>query len=121
MKRLLLTSALCAIALPAVAGSLTISITSTPITGSKSFTISDADATKFMAWAQSAYPTRPNPAYDPLCVSACAPATLPNNAAQALGAWADGVAAGTTANVQNYHQGLAVDTAKAGVGPISIK
>lgn len=122
MKAILTALALLT-ATPLYAGSLTISIASTPITGSKAYVISDADATKLLAFVQAAYPTRANPAFVPSCVApaVCAPATLPNNAAQSLAAWADGIVAGTTANVQSYQRGIAHDAAVAGIAPIDIK
>lgn len=121
MRKLFLASVIVLAAIPAYAGSLAIILTSGPLTGTVTATISDADATKFVAYAQASYPTRPNPAFDPACTQACAPATLPNNAAQALSAWASGIFAGTVANVQSYQQSVATKAASDGVAPISIK
>lgn len=108
----------------AEAGSLTIGLASTPLTGSKTYTISDADATKLIAYVQGAYPTRANPAYDPSCnpvPGPCAAATLANTAAQSLAAWADGIVAGTVANVQNAQKASAADTATKAVTPVTIQ
>lgn len=48
--------------------------------GAQSFstTITAQNAARALAWATAAYPTIPNPAYDPACTQSCAPATLPN-------------------------------------------
>ena len=69
----------------AKAGSLTISVTSASpaFSGSKTYTIPDADMAKFYAFVQGAYPS----------------ASL----AQSILAWANGIVAGTVANVQNFN------------------
>lgn len=131
MKRLMLAVALGAcLTGQSLAGSLAITLTSGPLTGTATYTISDADAAKFIAYVQGAYPTRPNPAYDPACVAkpdAVPPVvcdtrqTLNNNAAQSLKAWADGFVAGTAANVRNASQAAAAKTASDAVAPIDIR
>lgn len=129
MKRLYITLALSMFTVPALAGSLTIGLTSGPITGTATYAISDADAAKLLAFVRDAYPTRPNPAFDPACVSnpsatppvTCPAATLTNNAAQSLKAWADGIVAGTTANVQNFQRAGARKTAEDAIAPIDVK
>lgn len=89
---------------------LTISLASTPLTGSKAFTLSDADASRFIAWAQAAYP-------GPNDVNGSPTVLTPG---QALVAWASGIAAGTVANVTSYGKNAAAATAVAGVAPVSI-
>lgn len=47
-----------------------------------STTITAPNAARLQAWALAAYPTIPNPAFDPACIvppaSSCPPLTLPN-------------------------------------------
>lgn len=130
MKRLFLAAALAALPGLALAGSLSINLTSTPLTGTATYTVSDADATKLIAYVQAAYPDRANPAFDPACVVnpnavppvlSCPAARLNNNAAQSLKAWADGIVAGTIANVQSAQRATATKTASDAVTPIDIK
>ena len=80
----------------AKAGSLTISVTSASpaFSGSKTYTIPDADMAKFYAYVQGAYACVPvAPA------TTCTPFTL----GQSILAWANGIVAGTVANVQNFN------------------
>src|SRR5665213_1858758 len=77
MKHLLLAAILAATVHPALAVPVTFTV------GGSTFstTITGANATRGLAWAQATYPTIPNPAYDPNCnpvPGPCAPATLPN-------------------------------------------
>jgi len=77
MKKLLLASAFALLAFPAWAVPVTLTIGASTY----STTITAPNAQRGLAWATAAYPTIPNPAYDPNCDPAkgtCAAATLPN-------------------------------------------
>lgn len=131
MRKLFLAAALSAVFIgSAFAGSLSINLTSGPLTGTATYTVSDADATKLIAYVQAAYPDRANPAFDPACVVnpnavppvlSCPAARLTNNAAQSLKTWADGIVAGTIANVKSAQQATATKTAADAIAPIDIK
>lgn len=88
---------------------LTISLASTPLTGSKAYTLSDADASKFIEWAQAQYTTT-NDQGQPVVPTP----------AQALVAWANGLVQGTINNVQSANQTAAAAAAMSAVTPISI-
>lgn len=106
MRRVLLATVFALVAVPALAGSITISITSAPITGSKTYTITDADSTKFIAWCKTVY------------VSPVDGSQL--TSAQCLAAWADGLMAGTVNNVTGANRAAAASTASSSVSPIDI-
>ena len=120
MRTLLLASAAILASLPALAGSITISVTTPAVTGSKTYTISDADAAKLLSYVKDAYPTRANPACNPTCPEGQNP-TLPNSNAQSLAAWADGIIEGTRGNVVNFLKEQAGKTARDAVAPVDIK
>lgn len=90
-------------------GTLTISLASTPLTGSKVYALSDADASKFIAWAQAAY-TATNGSGQPVVPTP----------AQALSAWANGIVQGTINNVLSANQTTASQNAVGAVPPIVI-
>ena len=79
--------------------SITINVTSTPFTGSKTFTISDSDVSRLIAWANKAYATQPTQA------NPTPPALTP---AQGLIAWATGLIEGTKANVVNTEEAASI-------------
>lgn len=74
----------------------------------KSFTVSAASATRFAAWAAAAYPTIPNPAYNPaLPVDPVTnPVTIPNP--EPVLSAIDGLWAGIKANVMSMEKAAGV-------------
>ena len=116
MKRFLLASALILAALPAYAGSITISVASASpaFSGTKTFTFADSDMVKFYAFVQAAYPAPPCVPVAPANTCTTTPYTL----AQSLIAWAQGFMNGTVANVENYDKQLVAAPATASVTPI---
>jgi hypothetical protein len=106
----LVVGALWLAALPALAGTITISIATGPITGSVVKTITDADAATFIAWCQSAYPGP---------IVGGVPTILA--AGPCLQAWALGIFAGTVNNVTSWSKNSAASTAATAVVPIAIQ
>lgn len=76
----------------------------------RSFTVSAGSATRFAAWALAAYPTIPNPAYDPVS-NPGVPQTIPNP--EPVLSAIDALWAGIRANVRSYEDTIA----KAAVTP----
>lgn len=107
----------------AVLGSLTVAhaatVTFTIGNKVKTFTITAQNAARIMTWATAAYPTIPNPAFDPACnpvPGPCAPATIANP--EPVLSAIDGLWAGIIANVRSYE----LEQSKAGVvqpGPVN--
>lgn len=98
---------------PAFAGGITIGAQSASpaVNASKTYTVSDADMARFYAYVQSAYPTIP------CSPQPCTPAAATR--VQSLQMWADGIIAGTVANVKSYETNNAVTSAASGVSPIT--
>jgi hypothetical protein len=84
-------------------------------TASKTWTFTQGDMTKFLAWVNATYPCTPTPAVNPgdppiPCTQLTPPALL---------LWAQGFLNGTKANVVNWQNNSAAATAVAGVTPIN--
>lgn len=73
----------------------------------KSFTVSAGSATRFAAWAAAAYPTIPNPAYDPLLPPTGGNTPTIPNPEPVLSA-IDALWAGIKANVMSYEKDVGV-------------
>jgi hypothetical protein len=83
---------------------MTFSLTSTPVTGSKSYTVSDADVTTLINWATTQFAT--------------GGAAL--TAQQALLAWIQAMVNATVQQVHDANAKSAAQTAAAGVSNISM-
>lgn len=112
IRKLLFASAFTLLALPAFAAGVTVSM---GLPGHVfTTTITAANVARYQAWANAAYPTIPNPAYDSTCnpvPGPCAPATLPNPdpiISVFAAMWA-----GTVANVQSFEKQTAVQAIPA--------
>lgn len=84
---------------------LTINLTSGPVTGSKSYTISDADVQSLLDWAAAAYANT-------------LPVTPTNG--QVMLAWVQSWIAGTRDAVKKFKQDAAAAAASAGVTGITV-
>lgn len=80
-------------------------VTFTFATKTKSFTISAGSASRFAAWAAAAYPTIPNPAYDPVTNPGVSQ-TIPNP--EPVLSAIDGLWEGVKNNVKSYEKELGV-------------
>jgi len=69
----------------------------------KTYTITAANAARFLAWATAAYPTIPNPAYDAV-TNPGVPQTIPNP--NPVASAIDGLWAGIRNNVISHEKSL---------------
>ena len=83
----------------AKAGSWGFSVASPVFTGSKTYTIPDADMVILFAYIQGTYQAPPCVPVAPATTCVTTPYTL----AQSMQAWAAAIVAGTIANVQNFN------------------
>lgn len=115
MKKLLLASAFCALAIPAYAATLCVSLTSATYTGQQCGTVADAVIPSFFAAYANSYGTVQVPA------AGDNPATTrPATNDEEFNAFAGGLAQGVADNVASYLKAQARAAAEAQVPVVTI-
>lgn len=112
-----LTFALCLFSAPALAGSVTVTITNDAgaQVGTKSLAITNANFARLLAWAKTSYGQVPSGPADP--VTGIVPMRDRTNA-EAIDAWLTGFWQGTRDNIANTEKAAAIETAAKGVATI---